>query len=57
MDEFFSNCGAPDDPHAKLLLQMVLAEAMKTGNKNNNRFWVKCNETVPVSGKTRQEGR
>jgi len=56
MDDFFSHCGAPDDAHAKLLLQMVLTEALRPGNKNNNRMWVKCDEIVPVPSKTRQEG-
>jgi hypothetical protein len=46
MDDFFSNFGAADDPHAKLLIQMVLAEALRPGNKNNNRFWVKCDANV-----------
>lgn len=48
MDDFFSNCGAPDDAHAILLLQMVLNEALRPGNKNNNRLWVKCDENVSV---------
>jgi hypothetical protein len=56
MDDFFSNCGAPNDAHAKLLLQMVLGEALRPGNKNNNRFWVNCDANVPVSGAKGPQG-
>lgn len=57
MDDFFNNCGAPDDAHANLLLQMVLMEALRPGNKNDNRFWVKHNANVPVSGEKGPQGR
>jgi len=52
LEEFFSNFGAPNDAHAKIILQMVLAAALRPGNKNN-RFWVKYDENVSVSGTAR----
>lgn len=44
LDDFFNNCGKADDAHAKILLQMILLEALRPSNKNNNRFWIPCCE-------------